>query len=187
MKTNKRLDYELLTQALIERGVGDPSALQAVLTQCIDTGALLPGILVDENIVSDWELTRVVCEVFNLSYLPVDHYAPSEEAREDIDEDFLRTYGLVPLDRWADVLTVAMPGIVPADVLQTLGRQTGTQVIPVVGSVNGNKRWLRDVLPSAAEVEAPEAPLPSNVGGDWEHLFDQAEAAIQLDLQGDEE
>ncbi len=184
MKHNQRLDYTRLSEALSERGIASPVALQDALQQSVETGDLLPAILVDENIVSDWELARVVSEVFNVPFLTVDSYAPDEGAREGLDPAFLRRFCLVPLDRFGDLLTVAMPAVVPSEVLKNLSQQAEAQVLPVVGTVLSNRRWLQEHLPEPkAQLDDIAAPLP---GADpalgWESMFDEADQAVKLDL-----
>ena len=205
MKINQRLDYTRLTEALGELGLVSPEALQAALEQSMTTGALLPGLLVDDGLVADWELSRVSSEVFNLPFLTVDVYAPSEEAMQDLDPEFLRRFALVPLDRYEKLLTVAMPAMVPTDVLTNLARRADAHVIAVVGSVASNRRWLEDHLPEPDPSATPDqvagalpnldnvaAALPDVqvadgakvVDDDWGGMFDAADAAVQLDILG---
>ena len=47
-----------------------------VLQQCQATGSLMPEVLVHENLVSDWEVSRVSCELYHLPFLTVDLYPP---------------------------------------------------------------------------------------------------------------
>ena len=158
-----------------------------MLQQCQTTGALLPEILVTEGFVSDWELSRVCSDLFHIPYLPVECYPPSEEARQGFDPDFLRQYGLVPLDRFGDLVTVAMPGVVPTEVLEVLGGGDSGRILPVVGSVVGNRRFIDEHFPAAQTTTAPLADLEAGGGQEddsWASLFDDADQAVNLDLGG---
>lgn len=188
MKINQRLDYNRLADALSERDLVEAGTLAHALEQSQQSGVLLPEILVTENLVSDWDLSRVSCEIFNLPFLPVEVYEPSEEALAQLDPEFLRRFCLVPLDRFDKLLTVAMPAMVPAEVLSHLGRHGGVYVLPVVSLVTANRRWLEDKLPAPAQA-SPAAALPGQAvgeGGAWADMFDAADAAVQLDLSGAE-
>ena len=181
------LDYRRLTDHLTDKGLVDRETVQHVLQQCQTTGALLPEILVTEGFVSDWELSRVCSELFHLPYLPLECYAPSEEAREGLDESFLRQYGLIPLDRFGDVVTVAMPGVVPTEVLEALGGGEKTKVLPVVGSVTSNRRWIDENLGAGESVMGLGGFGEMSVEDDsWANLFDDADQAVNLDLGGEE-
>ena len=119
-KITPRLDYERLADALVDRGLAAREAVKLVLDQANETGAVFPEILVRENLVSDWEISRVTAEVFNLAFLPIDVTPPNKDVLKHLDLDYLRMYGLVPVDQFADVLTVAMPALVPTEVLNGL-------------------------------------------------------------------
>lgn len=143
-----------------------------------------PEILINDGLMGDWELSRVVCELYSLPFVPVDIYSPPEEAAKGLDPDFLRKHRLVPIGRHGQLLTVAMPAIVPADVLGMLSATADLHVMPVVGSVKTNNRWLEDNL--AVEVEAA---LPAEGGGqdegDWGNLFDEGDASVLMDLSSE--
>ena len=179
MKHSYRLDYQSLAEILGQRGLVEPQRLKLAL-QASRTGPIpFPEMLVGEGLIADWELSRVVCDLFGLPFLPVDLYAPTPDARNGLDQDFLRQHRLVPLARYKRLLTVAMPALVPADVLAQLQTMSDLQVMPVVGTVNTNNRWMLEHLP---------APLPQGGGqveSAWNKIFDEGDAAVLLNLDAD--
>lgn len=182
MKINLRLAYERLADALRHHRLVESEALRLTLHQCLSTGALFPELLVREGMVSDWELSRLCCETFSLPFLPVDFYQPDKKLLEKLDVEFLRQYGIVPLDAFGDVMTVAMPGMVPTEVLTALSESSGKRLLPVVGTVQSNQQWLeRNLPPPAALRELREAAE----GGDWVGIFDAGDAAVRSGI-GDE-
>ncbi len=174
-KPTQRLGYRRLADALKERGLVDPKAVDDTLEFALENGALFGEALVGANLISDWELSRLVCEVFQLPFVPVECADPDPQASEGIDPAFLVQHGLVPLCRHGNLLTVALPGIVPADVLGLLSAQTDLAVLPVVGTVAGNRRWLDQHL--------VPGPLASGGGDEWSNLFDEADAAVLRELE----
>jgi hypothetical protein len=207
VKSAHRFDYARFGDALVERGLIDQDVLNHVLRQVNTSRSLLPEVIVRENLVSDWEISRVACEIYHLPFLTVDLYPPSATAFEGYDLAYLRHYALVPLDRFGDLVTVIMPGLVPSEVLDGLRPGQGGRVLPVVGSVLSNRRWLDErfkpkgaaVAPQAARAQpalptapSPDQPpaLPSDtiqlVEGDWGDLFDAGDEAVQLDLKSPE-
>jgi hypothetical protein len=184
VKQNQRLEYGRLAEVLAERGLVEPQALREAL-QFSGRGALpFPEALVSANLVADWELSRVVCELYGLPFLSIEQCEPDVKAREGIDPQFLVDHCLVPLGRFGRLLTVVMPAIVPAEVLGLLAAETELQISPVVGTVRSNRRWLELNL----KIELPAA-LPSGGGdhdlhaGQWSSIFDAGDAAVLLDLQ----
>lgn len=183
MKTHQRLDNTRLSQALADRHLVEPRALKEALQFSTHSKRPFTEALISANLVADWELSRVVCEIYGLPFLPVDMLQIDNKVLEGIDREFLIENCLVPIARHGQVLSIAMPAMVPAEVLGQLAAMTDLTVLPVVGTVNSNRQWIASNL----EVQ-PNAPLPSTGdAGDWGSLFDQADAAVLNDLQSPEE
>lgn len=181
MKSSQRLEYAHLAQVLGQRGLVDPQRLHLALQTGSKSTMPFPEILVGDNLIGDWDLSRIVCDIYNLPFLPVDIHPPSENAFDGLDRAFLRTHRLIPVDRHGQLLTVCMPGIVPAEVLGQLAAEFDLHIAPVVGSVLSNNRWIEEHMP--AEV-APALPGESPASG-WSNLFDEADASVLEALTGD--
>lgn len=175
MKLSQRLDYNRLAEVLAERKMVEPSTINELLQGSNEGGQAFPEALIAANLLSDWDLSRVVCETFQLPFLPIEFIKPNANLLEMFDAEFLHDSGLVPLARFGNVLTLAMPALVPADILAMLTTETGMVLLPVVGTVTTNRRWL------AEHVKIKKA---SEEGG-WGNLFDEGEAAVQEALDHD--
>lgn len=175
MKQTQRLDYARLAEVLHERRMADLESIRELLHQ----GGAFPEALVSTSLVADWDLSRVVCEIFSLPFLPVDLVDPDPAAREGIDKQFLIEHALIPMGRFGHVLTVCMPGMVPAEVLGMLAAQTDLVLLPVVGTVQSNRRWIEENIGRAARAEAVAGHGPSG----WGDMFDSANEAVMMDLQ----
>ena len=189
LKYAQRLDYARLAEVLHERGLADPGPLGEILQASISGGTPFAEALVYANLVSEWDLASTVCEIFNLPFLTPDHCTPDLEAAEAIGHDFLIQHGLVPLGRFGQVISLAMPGLVPADVLGLLAAQTDLQIQPIVSTVSSNRRWIEEQLqqpeaPADAPAASPAATTDAPEGS-WENLFDDADAAVKLQLDAD--
>lgn len=178
MKLSQRLDYNRLAEVLAERKLVEPGAINELLKGSNDGGQAFPEALIAANLIGDWDLSRVVCEIFQLPFLPVEFIKPNADLLGMFDPVFLQDSGLVPLARFGNVLTLAMPALVPADILAMLAAETDMVLLPVVGTVTTNRRWLGE------HVKTKKA---SEEGG-WGNLFDEGEAAVQeaLDVDTDE-
>ncbi len=169
----------------MERGLVEAQAVRDALEMGQRGSLPFPEALVSASLVADWELSRIVCEVFNLPFLPVEIADPDPAARQGLDEGFLQEHGLVPLSRYGNILTVAMPAVVPAEILSQVGAGSNLAISPVVGTVRTNRRWIEEHL-------SPQGPLPSEVDlsdmaaegedGEWANIFDEGDAAVQLEL-----
>jgi len=174
LKYQQRLDYGRLAEVLHERGLADLDAIRELLQLSQDGGPPFCESLVTSNLVSDWDLSKLVCETFQLPFLPVDLIEPNPAVLEEIDPEVFRKNQLVPVDLFGQVLTVAMPALVPADVLAHIAATTDFVVLPFVGTVESNKRWIQDKF----------APSPAP-GGSWESIFDAGDAGVTGAADGD--
>ena len=172
MKFTKRLDYSRLAQALAERDMVDLSAIQELLQASNDGGQAFPEALVSANLVSDWDLSRIVSEVFHLPFLPVDQADPDKELLSLFHAQLLHNTGLVPISKYGNVLTIAMPAIVQADTLALLSAESNMVILPIVGTVDSNRKWLGE----NCKVETFEED------SGWGNLFDEGDAAVQETL-----
>lgn len=163
----------------------DPQALREALQFSARGDSPFAEAVVTASLVSDWELSRVVCEIYNMPFVTVEMYDPDPAARKGLNAAFLIEHGLVPLGRYGQMLTVAMPGMVPADVLALLAAESELTVLPVVGTVQTNRRWIEihlhkeiaSVLPSITQQDTVQS------ANEWGEIFDQADAAVLLNLK----
>lgn len=187
VKSSQRLEYAQLAQVLGQRGLIDPQRLHLALQTGTASKMPFPEILVGDNLISDWELSRVVCDLYNLPFLPVDIHPPSPQVLEGLDREFLRAHRLIPVDRNGLLLTVCMPGMVPAEVLGQLAAESDSHIAVVVGTVMTNNRWFDEHMPADAPaplpgVEPSAAPESSST---WSNLFDEADASVLEALTGE--
>jgi hypothetical protein len=183
VKSSQRLEYAHVAQVLGQRGLVDPQRLHLALQTGTNGNIPFPEILVGDNLITDWELSRIVCDLYNLPFLPVDIHAPAQNAFEGLDREFFRTHRLIPVDRNGQLLTVCMPAIVPAEVLGQLAAECDLQIAAVVGTVQTNNRWFDEHLPAADAAPALPGEAPS--AGTWSNLFDEADASVLEALTGD--
>jgi hypothetical protein len=157
VKQRYRYDYRRLATALAERPGGQLT--EAGLGAALAGPEAFPWAVLAGGGISDWELSQVVCEVYGLPFLPVDRAQPDPALVAELMAagigPFLRRTGLVPLAKNGSLLAVAMPALVPAEILDELQRVTGLIPAPVVGTVQTNERWLEEHVPGEAPFPAP--------------------------------
>jgi hypothetical protein len=195
MKSRQRIDYGRLAAVLAERGIVDARAIQDALQFSQRGGPPFPEALVTANLVADWELTRLACEIYGLPFLMVGLVDPDPKASEGLDSSFLMKECIVPLSRHGAVLTVLMPSLTTTDVLDELASKSGMTVLPICGTVRTNRDWLVQKFSSptpaaagartsaSAAANDPGAPPEGMTTAEWSNLFDEADAAVLFDLK----
>lgn len=174
VKHHQRLDLGRLAEVLHERGLAGVDAIRDLLQQSRQGGMPFCEALVTTNLVPDWDLSRIVCETFSLPFLPIDMVEPNAKLRTELDIKLFRQYQVIPLDRFGQVLTVIMPGLVQADVLAQLSAASDLVILPVVGTVETNRRWILENFGNNKNAD---------IEGGWSSLFDQADAAVTAALE----
>jgi len=193
VKSRQRIDYGRLAAVLAERGIVDARAIQDALQFSQRGGPPFPEALVTANLVADWELTRLACEIYGLPFLMVGLVDPDPKASEGIDSSFLMKECIVPLSRHGSVLTVLMPSLTTTDVLDELAAKSGMTVLPICGTVRTNRDWLVQKFSSPTPAAASagtrasandSVALPEGMTtAEWSNLFDEADAAVLFDLK----
>lgn len=173
VKHHQRLDHGRLAEVLHERGIANVDAIRDLLQQSREGGMPFCEALVTTNLVPDWDLSRIVCETFSLPFLPIDMVEPNAKLRAELDIKLFRQHQVIPLDRFGQVLTVIMPGLVQAAVLAQLSAATDFVILPVVGTVETNRRWILENFGNNKNAD---------IEGGWSSLFDQADAAVTASL-----
>ena len=102
-----RTRHGRLAEVLHERGLAERTPSR--LCSHKDDGTPFCEALVTSNIVSDWELSKVVCETFRSRSSGRPGDAQSRGARGG-RRGPLPEHQLVPIDLFGQILTVAMPG-----------------------------------------------------------------------------
>ena len=169
----------------MDRGLVEAQAIQDALSMSTHGGLPFPEALVTASLVSDWELSQVVCQLYGLPFLTVEMVEPDPEARRGLDIDFLVENALVPLSRHGQILTICMPAIVPAEILGCIAAESDLMVLAIVGTVQSNRRWLQQNIQPAAALPSTGIELTDD-NSDWADLFDVADAAVLSELDIDE-
>jgi len=131
-----------LARSLVERGVILGDVLEGLFQNCAETDGLLTEALVKGGFLTDWELSNIASEVFNLPFLPVDVHSPSDEALEGLSPEFLKRWCIVPLTKNQDLLTIAIPGSISPQAYEELAATCGSSIAVVIGTVLSNRLWL---------------------------------------------
>jgi len=169
MRDLRRISYARLSEIVGEREGVSPGVLQAAQAEAQQGGVLYPEALIKSGAVSEWELMRIVALEFGLPILSV--------GAHDLDRDLVRIFPpeliartlALPLDRFHKLLTVAMPILAPADVLEEFGARSRCEVFPIVSGLEDNRRIVVTRMKLRGETAKGEG---------WEKLFDEANAAV---------
>lgn len=151
-------------------------------------------ILVTGGHITEWDLAKVVVEHFQLPFILSGGYDVSDAVKARVAKDSLFSNLIVPLDVFDDVMTIAMPIMVPFDTIKALQTEHNVTIYPYVGLPSENKSVLNAMFPEFKEWSAnaqkeldarrkKKAKRDPGEATDWTSLFDSADAAVRGSLK----
>lgn len=199
MKGVEKLTAVRLAEILTERNVVSSEVITDALYASDTQGESFVDTIVGGGHITDWDLAKLVTEHFNLPYMMAGNYSITDEAKNRLPKELLFQHTLVPLDLFGDIVCVAMPIMLPFELIQRIQRENNCELFPYVGLLTENKRVLGELFKdykdweqnetkrreAAATKRAAKAASGGGPGGggnvlssDWMSIFDAGDAAI---------
>jgi len=97
-----------LGQLLIEKGIINEGQLSKALKVQGEKGGLIGQILVNLGFATEEDIAQAITVQYGFPYLPLAGYDIDKEVIAMIPEQVARQYGLIPIDKIGDTLTIAM-------------------------------------------------------------------------------
>ena len=166
---DRRLGTILVKSGLVSREAAEESTQTAT-----DEGQPLSTVLVEGKLVTERELIGAVAQELDIPPIDLERVRPAEEALECLPQDLASYYGVLPISKIGDVLTLAVANPVDILKLDDLQLVTGCAVRPVVST-------------SAAINRAKERAYDPGTEEMRDLVDDFGEAAIELTRSGEED
>ncbi|MGE0142543.1 MAG: hypothetical protein AB7I19_04710 [Planctomycetota bacterium] len=191
MKGIEKLTPIRLAEVLTQRGLVPNETITDALYSQDRYGESFSEVLVSSGQINEWDLAKVVVEVFGIPFMMASSYDITKEAQSAIPKELLFRHMVVPLDRLGNVVTVTMPILTPFDVLGKIGRESGCEIYPFVGLIGENRKVLANIYSDyedwRLEQEKKREELRKSRsnrkerGGDWMSMFDSADEQVRKD------
>ena len=104
----KKIIDKQLGQLLIEKDIINSKQLGHALKIQGEKGGLIGQILVSLGYATEEDIAQAITVQYGFPYLPLKGYEIDQEVISLIPEHVARQYGLIPIDKIADTLTIAM-------------------------------------------------------------------------------
>ncbi len=182
-----------LGELLIDEGLVTSDQVVDALKEQKKTGRPIGEILVSYGVVSEWDITWTLANQFQLPFLNASKYFISPEVRDLIPPEMLHRLQCIPLDRFDNILILAVADILNHKKFEELESVTGCEMFLYVGLPSEitqvlSKEFPLDGLPTRGRKgqKAPqdaEAQLEAAAKGEWEKLFDAANENVLSDIR----
>jgi type IV pilus assembly protein PilB len=120
--------------ALIERELVSLTQLDQVLKIHKQTGETISRILISQNMVEETLLLEVLSEESKIPPIHIEHFSIPPDLIHLIPKQIAEQYGVIPVSKIGNVLTVAMSDPLNILMMDDLKKITGLDIHPVLGS-----------------------------------------------------
>ncbi len=150
-----RMTKKRLGELLVDEGLITEQQVQEVLAEQKKTKGLFGEILVSKSYVTESDIARTIARQFSIPFISARGYDIPQEVVDLIPFDMLEKYQFVPIDRFGDVLTVVIAGVMDSKVLGEIEKASGCTVQVYAGTTSDVKETL-EKLASGISGEAPK-------------------------------
>ncbi|MEY3161829.1 MAG: hypothetical protein RIT25_1820 [Planctomycetota bacterium] len=191
VKGLEKLTSVRLAEVLSQKGAIPAEAITDALYAQEQTGEPFTHAILDGGHITEWDLAKIVTEVFQLPFLMAGNHSLDEETKNLLPKEVLFENLIVPLEVFDGVLTLVMPILTPFDVLNRIQRESNLEIFPYVGLLSENKKVLNENFREFAKFhedlkkkrEDAAMGKGGKAAGDWMSIFDAGEEAIQSHLK----
>ena len=144
-------------------------------------------IMLRRGLVTEEGLVQTLVTQFSLPYIRTEQYFSDKEALSSLPVEFMLKHRVVPLDKFGDLLVLAVAGVIGSNVLEEISRRTNCQVRLYATTVSDLERKLGRI---SEEILGPPEAETQQEGEDAEGVAEvEGEIAVagQEDGQGDVE
>lgn len=192
-----RMTKKRLGELLLQEGLINKEHLQTGLEEQEQTGELIGDILVRKGFVTESDIARTISTQFSFPYISVLHYYIAPEMLTLFDLRALERNLFVPIDRFGDVLSVVIAGLLDQDVIDEIERRSECSAQVYVGMVSEVKQVIKEKFAPAltgqhaggeaasaegqkavVDVTAPPQPSKKRVEKEGGETLDLSEAIL---------
>src|SRR5262245_48381251 len=113
-----------LADLLVEEGVLDRATVEDAQNQQDAEGKELGQVLVEREILTDYDLAKLVAMHYGLPYIDVAGYTTKREVVELLPLDLCQRHAIVPLDQFGPLLTLAVAEVPAPEVVREIASRT---------------------------------------------------------------
>jgi type IV pilus assembly protein PilB len=162
----QKLTRRRLGGILMSEGLVTPEQITEALEKQKETGNLLGEILVELGYITENNLVKTLSMQFQFPFISPMNYEISKEVLELVPAEMMYRHLFIPLDKFGNILTVAMGGLLEEEVVQEIKKLTGCDVRIYISPPSLVRRALQRWVPPDAAAKPVEKPAAKPVAGE---------------------
>ncbi len=155
----KKIGRKRLGGILMSEGLVTPEQVTEALEIQKDTGKMLGQVLVELGYITEYDLAKSLATQFQFPYINPAYYSIDRDIIDQIPAELMYKHVFMPLDKFGNLLVVAMAGLLSEDIMQELKRLTGCDVRIYISTARDVKAALEKEVPIdpklRKEIEGP--------------------------------
>src|SRR5262245_22557337 len=133
-----------LEDVLVDEGILERSRVEDAQAEQETTGRTLGEILIEREILTDYDLAKLVATHYSLPYVDVAGYTLRREVVESLPAELCQTYGFLPIDRFGRSITLAVSEMPTQELIDEIVRLTEATPYLFVGQRRAIRTSLED-------------------------------------------
>jgi hypothetical protein len=130
----EKLNRTRLADVLVEEGVLNRARVEEAQAEQDSTGKQLGQILIEGEVISDYDLAKIVVTHYSLPYLDIANYSMRREVTTLLPEEFRHRWAIQPLDQFGSILTLAVSEIPAPEQIEEIVETTNLTPILFVAA-----------------------------------------------------
>ena len=190
MAIDRRKTEKRLTEVLVDEGVLTKAQIAEASKYLRQPDDPLGPHLIRCGFITAWDLAKAVCTHFALPYYDLSSYRAKKDVVALLDTPFLHGYGILPIDKFGKIVTLAVCESISPTVLQAIVDRTHLSPYMYVAPYDKIRECLEvacpyeapagEPQPVSAEGKAEAGAAPgSSEDGDWMAIFEEAEKKMK--------
>jgi len=152
----RRITKKRLGEILLAEGIITSQQLEEALAEQRNSGRLLGEILVKKGLVSEKDIAETLCTQFSFPYISTNQYFVSQEVAGAVPIELMKKHIFVPLDKFNNLLTIAVAGSLTEEILDEIEKASGCQVQIFVSTLSEVKATIEKIEKQRAAIEATQ-------------------------------
>lgn len=189
MAIDRRTTGKRLSDVLVDEGVLTKAQVAEASKYLRQPDDPLGPHLIRCGFITAWDLAKAVCTHFAMPFYDLNGFKPKKEVLGLLDPPFLHGYGVLPIDKFGKIVTLAVCESVSPTVLQAIVDRTQLSPYMYVSPYDKIRERLEEACPyeapaatGAAEGAAAAAGATAGASGeegDWMAIFEEAEKKMK--------
>jgi hypothetical protein len=143
----KKMGRKRLGGILMSEGLVTPEQVTEALEIQKDTGKMLGQVLVEIGYITEYDLAKSLATQFQFPYINPASYQIEKEVLDLLPVEMLYKYVFIPLDKFGNLLIVAMAGLLSEDIMHDIKKRTGCDLRIYISTARDVRAVLERELP----------------------------------------